>query len=328
MRSVVLGAGLSMLLLLTGCMQGNQQTAASRSQVEAYLKAIEATRNRSIGLVYEGKADDGIRDIAVLVDQGRNMFGLENAFTASAILAKGAVLREAQRFPEAETDLRQALGIFERRLGPNSPSVGNAASSLALTYQQMGRFPDAEPLRRRALEIAEKDRGATSDIAGVRLGEVAESLLGLGRYVEAEEAQQKGLEILEKAGRTDWIVYITSLNRMAEIYRNLDRREDMEAPLRRAVSLTTPSLPNASYFALRTRHSLGLYLLEQGRVDEAEACLREGLDAAAKAEKGNPLGHALLLQGMAEVKDRQGAASAASELRKRAQDMLAPGKVS
>lgn len=327
MRIVVAVLAGAALLLLAGCMQAGRQPQVTRAQADAYLKTVDTVRDRSIVLVYEGKAEEGIRDIAAVLEQGRNTFGRDSGFAARALWAKGVVLREARRHDEAERDLQEALRLLEGLAGREAPIVGSVLSGLALTYQQAGRYPEAEPLRRRALEIAEKDKGAGSDLAGARWGEMAEALLGLGRYVEAEEAQQKSLDILEKAGRTEWIAYLLGLNRLAEIYRTLDRREDMEAPLRKAVNITASGLPQASVFALRSRHALGVYLLEQDRVGEAEACLREGLDAAA-AQKSSPTSHALLLLAMAEVKDRQGASAAAAELRKQAGEMTGQGKTS
>lgn len=318
----------SATLFLAGCMQTAGGPAVSRGQVDAYLKAVSAARDRGVAMAYEGKADEAVREMAILVDEGRHTFGAGSSFVASAVLAKGVVLREARRYPEAETEFSQSLASFERLFGATSPIVGSNLAHLALTYQYMGRFPDAEPLRQRALEIAEKEKGAESDLAGIRWGEMAEMLIGLGRYVEAEEAQQKSLALLEKAGRTDWIPFILGLNRLAGIYDSLDRRDDMEAPLRRAVAITASSLSQASIFALRSRHALGVYLLKQDRVGEAETCLREGLDAVPSSPRPVPVSHVLLLTAMAEVKERQGAAAAAADLRKRAEEVAAQGKVS
>ena len=52
------------------------------------------------------------------------------------------------RLAEAEPLFRRSLGIREKALGPDHPSVGLALNNLAALYEAQGRLADAEPLKR------------------------------------------------------------------------------------------------------------------------------------------------------------------------------------
>ena len=81
------------------------------------------------------------------------------------------------RYKEAEPLYVQALGLMEKNLGPDHPSVATALNNLAELYRAHGRYAEAELLHRRALGIREKALGPNHP-------EVAQSLSNLGRILD------------------------------------------------------------------------------------------------------------------------------------------------
>lgn len=65
----------------------------------------------------------------------------------------GSLLREEERYEEAETLLKRALAMDETIKGPNHPDLANPLQNLAVVYTELREFDKAAPLFRRASRI-------------------------------------------------------------------------------------------------------------------------------------------------------------------------------
>ena len=97
--------------------------------------------------------------------------------------------------------LDAALGIHEKTLGPEHPSVGTSLNNLAGLYQSQGRSAEAEPLYQRALRTHEKALGPEHPSVGTSLNNLAGLYQSQGRNAEAEPLYRRALGIGRASGR-------------------------------------------------------------------------------------------------------------------------------
>lgn len=108
--------------------------------------------------------------------------------------------REEERiFDEASfhdpVPFEEELRERERRYGPRHPAVAEAASNLAIVYNQCGEPGRALPLYRRALEIWETVHGAFHPDVAHTLTDIAVILLEHGRDEDGRALLSRALEI-------------------------------------------------------------------------------------------------------------------------------------
>jgi CHAT domain-containing protein/tetratricopeptide (TPR) repeat protein len=111
--------------------------------------------------------------------------GRDNREAAMILLNRGQSLLELRQPERAEPDVREALGIFEKVVGPESYEVGLSCSTLAVICLLRGRVEEAESNFRRALAIAEKRLGPGHPEMANMIDNYAMGLLGMSKWPEA-----------------------------------------------------------------------------------------------------------------------------------------------
>jgi len=134
------------MLLAAGC--------AAAGEVEWRLLSDQATLHPQRGNIEQ--AELFAREA---ITEAERSFGRSHRATDQSIAMLGLVLRFAQRYPEAEKELRRALALREKSLGPRDPAVGVLPNNLADVVQAQKNFAEAEKLHRRVLGIFEKADG-------------------------------------------------------------------------------------------------------------------------------------------------------------------------
>ncbi len=120
--------------------------------------------------------------------------GTEQPFYSPATAAAGAemsILDEDPAFFEEELRRRTA------ELGPTHPAVANAASNLAIVYNQKGDAGRALPLYQHALSIWEAAHGPQHPDVANALVDIAVILLEAGRETEGRGLLRRALDIQE-----------------------------------------------------------------------------------------------------------------------------------
>jgi hypothetical protein len=88
---------------------------------------------------------------------------------------------------------RDAVGLYEKFYGADSPPVATALTHLALLAEDRGQFEVGEGLAQRALAIAEKTTGATGIEASRARNQLTLMAIRLGRGAQAVELAQQVL---------------------------------------------------------------------------------------------------------------------------------------
>jgi len=163
------------------------------------------------------------------------------------------LLKDMNRFAEAEPLIRRALAIDEQNFGPDDFRLATRLGNLAAVLEATGRFDEAESLLRRALAIGEARCSREHPAIVLYLNNLDTLLMSTGRWKEGESFLRRALAIDENAygpdhpsvaaGLINLAVLLgpyhpsvaRDLNNIATLYRHTDRFVEAEDLMRRAL---------------------------------------------------------------------------------------------
>jgi uncharacterized protein HemY len=137
---------------------------------------------------------------------------------ANALNALGILLKDTDRFTEAQTHYEQSLFLLREALGPEAVALAPLYHNLAGLEHAQGQYDKGEPFIRHALELRAPTEGLKTVGAAGDLGVLGAILLGQGRYAEAESALEESLRIWQaKYGPRHFEVAVARHN-LAAVY--------------------------------------------------------------------------------------------------------------
>jgi tetratricopeptide (TPR) repeat protein len=222
------------------------------------------------------------------------------------------------RYAEAEPLCKQALGIWEKTLGPDHPEVAASVNNLAALYHNQGRYEEAEPAYRRALTIMEGALGSDHPDLAASLNNLAELYRVQGRYEDAEPPSRRALGIKEEALGADHPDVALSLNNLAMLYYNQGRYVESEPLHRRALLIREKALGLHHPDVAVSLNNLALLYKAQGRYGDAELLQKRDLGISEKALGPDHPDVATSLNNLAGLYEIQGRYEEAEPLYKRA----------
>lgn len=218
---------------------------------------------------------------------GSETTGLIQPDTAVALSTLAAVRLQMGKYPQAQQDFSQALGLDEQIFGPGHIRVAGDLTGLAKALQAGGSGRQALPLLERAALIYQVALGpahpATLQAAlllavamrqnGSPSGAV--DLLVRTRSLAADPAIDHALigDICFQLGRTRL---------------DLSQWQDAQGDLQQALAIYEKCLPQADVRRAQALHALGLALRGQGDLHAARSCCRKAIDLLAPSL---PSGH-------------------------------------
>jgi tetratricopeptide (TPR) repeat protein len=280
--------------------------AALREVIALDPKIVDAHVTLANWLRRVGEREEAVAALqAALAIQPDNELALENLANTyramgrheAAIQGYRSVLELEPRNPQTWYQLatlyldlgraREAEATFRSALEHN-PKMGAAYNSLGALAFARGELAEAERQVRRGLELEPEVRGGRFNLARIRELQ--------GDTTGAEALYREELEVYPDHGKARF--------NLAQLLRQRGDREGYLRELRASVE-KAPEFGPSHFFLAREE-------LQAGRLDEAAALSRRGLEADARSELA-PLGHYVL----ADVLNRKGDhAEAALEVQK------------
>lgn len=165
----------------------------------AVLRALDPEHPRlasvliDLALVFEhrGRIDEGIALRREILATSLRRFGPDSAEVRNQRAFLGAVLRVAERYAEAEVELREAIRLEQRSAEvAGEHAVSTAMLDLATVLTQTGRAAEAVTILRQRLErmLALGAAAAPYEVGLTRL-ELAQTLVVVGDGASLEEAR-------------------------------------------------------------------------------------------------------------------------------------------
>lgn len=145
-------------------------------------------------LLAKAECGSGNQDAAQLLNaeamkQCRRIFPADDVRLAGALTISAYISESGKDYQTAETSLRQAMAIYEKKHGLESPKLTIAMGQLALHYDCVKKDAEAEALWRKAIRQSETSLNATS--RAELIGPFVVFLRKNDRISEANDFQQK-----------------------------------------------------------------------------------------------------------------------------------------
>jgi DNA-binding SARP family transcriptional activator/Flp pilus assembly protein TadD len=237
---------------------------------------------------------------------------------ASNLNALAGLLRDTNRYAEAEPLHRRALEIYEASLGPQHAMVARVLNDLAILLHYGNRLVEAEDMYRRALSIDESEYGPNHPVVAVRLHNLAILLHETNRPLEAEPLLRRALAIDEAHSEANDPDVATDLCSLGWLLFTTGDAAQAEPLLRRAAAIRESAFgPDHPAFAFAL-NDLAVVLHDAGRLAEAGPLYRCAL---AVCESSFGVRHPIVaahLNNLAELAARNGDFTDAAQLYRRA----------
>jgi serine/threonine protein kinase/tetratricopeptide (TPR) repeat protein len=155
-------------------------------------------------------------DFAAKSIEGR--FGDRPEIEAEIRSSIGGTYTEMAAYAEAETQLKQALAIREKTLGPDAPETLNSVTRVAILYGTKGDYAAAVPLFKRALAGRENLFGPDDPNTLQSVSNLASIYFQKGDYLAAEPLLKRALVGQEKILGPEHRSTLTNANNLAILY--------------------------------------------------------------------------------------------------------------
>ncbi len=270
--------------------------------------------NRSDSLWKAKNPDSAIVTCKALLELTRKEFGGDDTITARVLHRLGTYYLNTSSYAEADTLLRQALGLKIKLFGPNNLEVALSAVNVARLDCDLARFAEAEELLQKAIAIREQLNGREHP-------GVAECLTILGniyaqqaRYRDAIQCHERALAIREKALGSEHLDVSISLNNLAMDYWVQGRDAEAEPLLRRVLAIREKVLGPDDPQLATVLSNLGNIYYDLSRVAEAEQYWKRALSIREKSRGPDHPEVAASLSNLGALNNDQGKYAVAESL--------------
>jgi tetratricopeptide (TPR) repeat protein len=162
-------------------------------------------------------------------------------------------------------------------VGPDHPSLGFTATSLAQAYAGLSEYEKAAELSRRALAILERAFGADDPQLAVSLNNLAYSLEGLEQFDEARAIHERSIDIVSRSWGPDHPQIAISLLNLSSLEKQAG---DFEAALdasQRAGEILTATFGTEHPLYAYAANNTGVFLMETGQPAQGVVYLEKAL---------------------------------------------------
>ncbi len=254
------------------------EARAEAQQVADFLTGLFAVSDPSEALGRTITADELLRRGAAKIQDDLADQPLVKARLEQTI---GVVYRELGSYDEAERFLTDALALRRAGLGSKDPAVAESLRALGALHLLRARYDEAETALREALSIEESRLGGEHLGVASTVQQLAEVARQRAQWPEAEALLGRVLLIYERhpeerqgLGR--------ALSNLAGVYWRLDRFDDAEPLMKRALAIDEELLGPDHPRLARTLNNLGLIAQQRRQQAEAEAYFRRALTIKEK----------------------------------------------
>ena len=224
------------------------------------------------------------RDVSLAEMARRAAREVDNAFAgkpeleASSRETIGMMLRGLGLFADAEPELREALSIRRRTLGPRHPDTLRSALALGDLALESGRGADAEPLVLEAhkgmVRVYGEEDPRTLSCAAI----LASVYSDQGKYKESERLFAATLEAQRRTLGPEHRDTLTTMWKWSTSYLSMGQLAEGQALARELHDIASRTLSPDDSLNVLSKPLMGWWYLEQYRYDLAEAVFRPGLE--------------------------------------------------
>ncbi len=230
----------------------------------------------------DAEAEPLQRDALALL---RKIRGPDHPRVATLLNNLGLMLYARGDTGGAEPLLRESLQIRRARLAALHPDLAQSLSNLGLLLHNTGRLAESEQLYQEALAIRRKTLGREHVLIVQSLNNLGQLLQTRRQFAPAEALLRESLAMGRKLQGPAHPAVAISWNNLASLLEEMGKPE-AEADYRQALAIRRKSLPATHPHTAYTLVGLGQYLVDRGKLAEAEPLLEEALSIRRKSLPG------------------------------------------
>jgi tetratricopeptide (TPR) repeat protein len=233
-----------------------------KAEHEAGLKAIE-----------QGLYLQAVHSLQAAIEEAQK-FGSTDLRLAQSISGMAQAYFLQGNSAAAERQFQQALAIYEKAAGPDSPNVAMVLNSLATVHRLRENYAEAIALSRRSFAILEKAYGTEHPNVAIGQNNLALVLRLHGDYQEARLLSERSVSILEKALGPEHINVAITLNNLVLAYVLEGNYAEAEPRARQSLSIFEKTPGAGTSNLLQSLENLAQICREIGKYDESEQLYR------------------------------------------------------
>ncbi len=234
-----------------------------------------------------------------------------------AVWLLGDILRDLNRFDEAETYYRARLQLVLATLPQDAERVLNAHDALAANLQHQGKVEAAEAQFRAAVAWAEQGFPSGHLAIARSYSNLAVHLLQLMRPIEAETLFRQAFAVVTRT-EPDGAIAARLLSNLAATAAMLGRAGEAEQLQRKSIAIIEKLYPAGHTAVAEGYRGLAALLESQAQFQEAERLARRALAIYTAALPPDAAFLQIPYETLAQILDRKGAPGEAEALYRKA----------
>jgi tetratricopeptide (TPR) repeat protein len=224
-------------------------------------------------LVNKGDNAAALKVAQSLVSSVTAIHGADHLETARCLCEEARLHAANGSYSDAVRIYHTALGIREKRLGSEDPSVADVLVAIAETLQADARSEEATSMLRRAVAIREDKLGAEHQDTADALNRLGASLFSNDKYVEAGTCFERCLVAYENTLGPTHLDTALALSNLSVVHQERDNYKIAQLLEQRAFAIRQELLGKDHEDTVGSSYRLGILLFIEGNNEQSERLL-------------------------------------------------------
>ena len=245
-------------------------------------KTFDAANNLAVSYRLAGRYSDARRLDDKTYEARRNYLGELHPRTLASASAIGWDLREAGRYVDSVSWLKDVLATASRQSEPNPAVESQIEVNLAASLRAAGHYSEAEPYLKAAIKRLEETYGADyPDTLACRLCRAANLLAG-NDAVSADREMTEILDAYRRLFGADHPITLVGASNHVAVLRSLGELEQARRTARESARLLGERLGADYPYTLAARMNLAVCLADSGDLEESRGVDQDNVDRLTK----------------------------------------------
>ena len=181
-------------------------------------------------------------------------------------------------YPEARTQLEQALDLHRRALGAKNPKTLKTMSRLGGIADLQGKYPEAEALLNQVLAMQRRVLGPDHPDTLISMDNLAILYKEEAKYARAEALVSQILEIRRRVLGPEHPETLKSMNNLSNVYDDQGKHAQAEALDSQTLEIRRRVLGPEHPETLSSMNNLATVYIQEGKYAQAEVLLSQALE--------------------------------------------------
>lgn len=181
-------------------------------------------------------------------------------------------------YDQAEANLKRAIAVAARELGPENPETLRCKVELADVHREQGRYDESEALLQETLAIRRRVLGPENPQTLATMTSLASIEVYQKRAKEAEVLGRETVELNRRILGPEHLQTLISLHYYARAFQDQERYGEAEKIFDETLAIKRRVLGDDHLETLKTMNDLANIYMSQGRIPEAEAMYTKTLE--------------------------------------------------